>query len=592
MSFVGLDIDKCTELKTHLDQACQDLNAHADSVEAALKAAGIGKCNATAEIRDVAAWADYRSRDLQKRIDRARAADTGAPWGFRFGGNRAAASEAGVAEAEKIKDLLSKVPPDMQGVEAELAKVKAKADDPAFATAFIHRLGAAKLAGLLKGIDDPDALHPMLSHDALGVLATMLASVSKAKPDDEVLSHLVAKASPGELATLLEFPGYGSYFVADAARVVLSAYNPAAASFAAGGGLGEQYRAVTLHALQNDPRAAFLSIIDGNGKANDAVLRSLMANGDRDGGKLAASVLRAGLLDFPYGPHGKDTDRVAADVAMNQAMGLVNHGQDLSDPARQALAAALYPRFADGRIADIADNASPDSPAYKNVQKFLTELMRSDQARATLSTEASAWIAPQIRGGLAASSDPDSRFAFASTASDVARLLNLMNKSANAVIDSRVEQANFVAGIVKAAAGMAVGGLTSPLGPGEAIVAAGVGNFLADQAISKIVGDDAAAMMNAKNGLGRDADTAITVLIAQYLYTHPDPKAPPTIKLNDPHFHPPLDNAGNLRVPETPDELTAFDRWLAANDINFKGLVRDYQQQVSHELASEITLGE
>ena len=98
MTFVGLDIDKCTALKAHLDQACQDLNAHAANVEAALKQAGIQSCQAPAEIRDVAAWADYRSRDLQKRIDRARAADTGAVWGSRFGGNRADGCDHGPIE--------------------------------------------------------------------------------------------------------------------------------------------------------------------------------------------------------------------------------------------------------------------------------------------------------------------------------------------------------------------------------------------------------------------------------------------------------------------------------------------------------------
>src|SRR5205807_4528311 len=122
----------------------------------------------------------------------------------------------------------------------------------------------------------------------------------------------------------------------------------------------------------------------------------------------------------------------------------------------------------------------------KDLQRFLTELMKDDAARATLSAEASAWIAPHIREGLEASAQPDVRFAFTSTATDVAGLLNLMNKSANAVIDSKVEQAKFVAGIVKAAACMAVGASAAPLGPGDALVANGVGGFLADHLISKI----------------------------------------------------------------------------------------------------------
>ena len=52
MSYVGLDIDKCSELKAHLDQAAADLDAHASTVEALLAQADIHSCRAPAEIRD------------------------------------------------------------------------------------------------------------------------------------------------------------------------------------------------------------------------------------------------------------------------------------------------------------------------------------------------------------------------------------------------------------------------------------------------------------------------------------------------------------------------------------------------------------
>ena len=73
MSYVGLDLAKCSDLKAHLDQAAADLNAHAATVQGLLAQADIQSCRAPAELRDVAAWAAYRARDLHKRIDRARA---------------------------------------------------------------------------------------------------------------------------------------------------------------------------------------------------------------------------------------------------------------------------------------------------------------------------------------------------------------------------------------------------------------------------------------------------------------------------------------------------------------------------------------
>jgi len=64
---------------------------------------------------------------------------------------------------------------------------------------------------------------------------------------------------------------------------------------------------------------------------------------------------------------------------------------------------------------------------------------------------------------------------------------------------------------VKAAASMAVGAAAAPLGPGEALVANGVGGFLADHLISQISDTGIAQMLKDKDTLGRDADIAIEV---------------------------------------------------------------------------------
>ena len=129
------------------------------------------------------------------------------------------------------------------------------------------------------------------------------------------------------------------------------------------------------------------------------------------------------------------------------------------------------------------------------------------------------------------------------------------------------------------------------VGPGEALVANGVGGFLADHLISQISDTGIAQMLKDKDTLGRDADIAIEVVIAQYLYTHPQSGVIPKIKLDDPRFPPPLDEDGNLRVPQTEAENEAFKRWLGQTG-RFEGLVQQYREQVSHELAAEIVLGE
>src|SRR5438270_12339334 len=77
MTYVGLDPQKAGELAQHLDEAARDLENHAVVVAQLLDQAGIHSSTAPAEIRDAAAWAAYRSRDLKRRIAELRAADSG-----------------------------------------------------------------------------------------------------------------------------------------------------------------------------------------------------------------------------------------------------------------------------------------------------------------------------------------------------------------------------------------------------------------------------------------------------------------------------------------------------------------------------------
>ena len=67
--FVGLAPVAASGLATRLEEAAVDLEAHADRVARLLVQADITSSNASAEIRDVAAWTRYRSRDLRRRID-------------------------------------------------------------------------------------------------------------------------------------------------------------------------------------------------------------------------------------------------------------------------------------------------------------------------------------------------------------------------------------------------------------------------------------------------------------------------------------------------------------------------------------------
>src|SRR5438270_11989685 len=108
MSYVGLDPQAAGELARHLDEAARDLESHASTVASLLDQAGIVSREAPAQLREIAGWAAYRSRDLRRRVDTILAADRGSgarPNGFRFT-SRDDAAKADAEEADKICGLL------------------------------------------------------------------------------------------------------------------------------------------------------------------------------------------------------------------------------------------------------------------------------------------------------------------------------------------------------------------------------------------------------------------------------------------------------------------------------------------------------
>jgi hypothetical protein len=595
MSFVGLNIDKCTELKAHLDQACQDLNAHAATVDALLAQAGIVSCRAGAELRDVAAWANYRSRDLQKRIDRARAADSGSIWGSRFGGDRKAASEAGVAEAKKIKDLMNKVPPDREGLEKELAKVKASADDPAFATAFIHRIGSAKLVELLRGIDCADERHPLLSHEAVATLAALLASVSQAKPNDSVLKNVLTKASPAELGTLLEFGGFGSDFVAKAALVILRAYPPAAVANGVDYGAADGYRQSALHALAVDPRACFLFLTD-NGKDG---YRALLQGEDRDGGRMTGLILREGLLDAPKtGAEMNAARRVLQGIIHDVAKGDVQ----LTGGAKEALAVIVYPLFAEGLIArqvmdphtagDHVNSGNDFLSSAKDLEGFFAQVLRDDQARKEVMVGARDYLAGTLASGLAAVreglGDPavDAKGFYETPAAYVAGVYNLLNDAANKAIADDAARAEFLIGLAKSAVSMAVtAGLAGVTG-GTGIAAHGVVNYVVDQAF-KIGGTTVSAdILKNRNQIAAALRPAVIEAVAAVLWSDPAYRKYASFSPNVSWMDP---STGNLRL-DTPQQLDAFWKWVGLQQNKFGSQVAFYTQPVLDHLVDAMVI--
>ncbi|TMK84002.1 MAG: hypothetical protein E6G57_15340 [Actinobacteria bacterium] len=159
MTYVGLDPQKAGELAQHLDEAARDLENHAVVVAQLLDQAGIHSSTAPAEIRDVAAWAAYRSRDLKRRIAEILVADSGSagpkPNGFRFA-HRDDARQAGDDAADTIRSLLDGR--HAEKLAAQLAKAKAYLADARYASAFFKGLGPKATFALLSRVRGNDLL--------------------------------------------------------------------------------------------------------------------------------------------------------------------------------------------------------------------------------------------------------------------------------------------------------------------------------------------------------------------------------------------------------------------------------------------------
>jgi hypothetical protein len=175
MEFVGLDPGSASELAARLEQASNDLNAHASTVESLLAQAEIVSCRAGAELREIAAWAAYRARDLRRRIDRIVAADHASggtdpvPRGFRFA-TPALARKAGRETAKDMKKMLDD--DNHVDLDFEMDRLRQYGDDPDFAGAFFSALGADDTRDLLK-----------------------LAKKTERKGDGPVAEHAVALAA-------------------------------------------------------------------------------------------------------------------------------------------------------------------------------------------------------------------------------------------------------------------------------------------------------------------------------------------------------------------------------------------------------------
>jgi hypothetical protein len=158
MEFVGLAPGPASELASHLAAAARELEAHARTVESLLNQAGIVSCHAGAQIREVAAWADYRARDLRRRIERIVAADrasggSGPVDGFRFA-TRALARKAGRETAKDMKKVLDDS--NHVGLDFEISQLRQYGNDPDFAGGFFIGLGADRTRDLLKLVKRTD----------------------------------------------------------------------------------------------------------------------------------------------------------------------------------------------------------------------------------------------------------------------------------------------------------------------------------------------------------------------------------------------------------------------------------------------------
>jgi hypothetical protein len=574
MSYVGLDIDKCSELKAHLDQAAADLNAHAATVVALLAQAGIQSCQAPAELRDVAAWAAYRSRDLQKRIDKARAADSGrgnaAPTGFRFASDEDA-RKAGIEEAKKINDLVHGGKDNE--VRAELDKVRQYSSDTNFAAAFLSRLGREGLATLLHmlaGDGQRNARHPETVVRDMALLAGMLARLSNGsnadrKVSNELLARLRRPDLVGELAVMFSFGGFSSRFTADAARSILGANSgdAAIAALAVMGLTRLRPRDIALQALDKDAEAAYLYVT----RASLQELRALLDDpGDNDGGALAAKVLQTGLLGA-----GNNRERLKlAEDALERVMTAIAKGAPLTDAARLAVAKALYPEFLSGRIgaqAGFDSHLSPGKADFNvsraDMQKCFDELMKNDKSRDELERGARDYTAQALAQSIATGKD------FDVVARNVGSLLGVMSRAARDHIDEKGASVDFGLTLLRTSGHIAAGILSKYTGPVAPLTGA-AGNYAVDKGVDALKADQAAKAAGDRRSVDDKIDAQVAATLTQICYAMPQYRA--------------------LATSPPPDNIDELLRWLKANN-DFASAITARQRDLDIWLTRELGRG-
>jgi hypothetical protein len=216
VNFVGLDPVRAGELASHLDQAAADLEAHAEQVARLLAQAGVSSA-APAQLREVAGWAAYRSRDLRRRIDEIAAADhIGAgplvP-GFRFADKKGAVRAADEA-AEKVRSLLRQR--DRKGLGAELRAIGPYLADPRFAGELFKRLGPKGTFDMLTATQG--------SPDVLAVGRSLAALHASGVITDKFLDGVLEAARKRAAALDAYMHSWGSVSERDRARVALDEY--------------------------------------------------------------------------------------------------------------------------------------------------------------------------------------------------------------------------------------------------------------------------------------------------------------------------------------------------------------------------------
>ena len=217
MTFVGLDPDRAGALADRLDEAARDLDARAGSVAVLLVQAGISSSTAPAELRDVAAWAAYRSRDLRRRIDQVVAADhigagPRAP-GFRFATGKGAA-DAAHDVADKLAEIAKNG--DKKALDAELRAIAPYLSDVRFASALFKRLGPKRMLELLSAAQGrPD----------VAVLGRAVAAAHASKTiSDKFLDGILEAAAKRAAAVDAYMHPYGAVSERDRASVALDEY--------------------------------------------------------------------------------------------------------------------------------------------------------------------------------------------------------------------------------------------------------------------------------------------------------------------------------------------------------------------------------